>query len=75
MRSKHIRRLQSPALLRTKNAWNHQTLFEAEYFAGIAKPVTLRKCIDTVAALVHWDIAIPTENNQIFVFVIPAVAN
>ena len=75
MGTEDIGGLESASLLGTEHALYHKAAFETENFARVAEPIALRQLFNPVATLVHRDIAVSTKHYQVFVLIIPTVAN
>lgn len=69
------RRLHCSAPLRTKDALHHNASPHIEHLAIVADPVVVWDLVDSVAPLVHWNVASSTEDYEVLIFVIAIVAN
>ena len=68
-------RLHRATTLRAKDALDHDAAAHVKGPAIVTDPVVVRYFVDAVAALVHWNVASPAEDNQVFVLVVTVVAD
>jgi hypothetical protein len=75
VRRENARGFHGAAELWAQEAFYLYTSFEVEAPAVVADPVRVGNLIDSVAPLMHWDVAVAAENNQVLIFVVTVVAN
>jgi hypothetical protein len=75
IRGAYISRLHGASLLWTEDAVDHESSLEPKEKTVIADPILLRQLLNTIAALVNWDVAVPTEHDHVLVLIVTAIAD
>jgi hypothetical protein len=75
IRTKHTCRLHGSSTFGAENASDLYAAFECQAAAVVADPIILWHHINSIAPLVHWDIAHTTEHDQIFVLIVTIIAD
>jgi hypothetical protein len=75
LRGKNTCGLHSAASFWTEEALDLQTSLQRKAAAIVADPVVVRNFVDAVTFLVHGNIAISAEHNQVFILIIAIIAD
>ena len=75
MGAEYARGLHRSSLLRAQDALDHYATAHVESPAIVADPIVVRNLIDAVAPLMNRDVASSTKDNQVFILIIPIVAD
>lgn len=75
IRAENARGLHRTAALRAQDALDHDAPTHVERPAIVANPVVVGNFVDTIAPLVHWNIASSTKDDQVLILVVAVVAD
>ena len=75
MGAEYARRLHRSAFFRAQDALDHDATAHVESPAIVADPIVVRNLIYTVAPLMNRNVASSTKDNQVFILIIPIVAD
>ena len=67
--------LHCAAALRAQDALDHDAATHVERPAIVANPVVVGNFVDTIAPLVHWNIASSTKDDKVLILVVAVVAD